>query len=154
MTANNLISKVEAAFQRVQSKIINFEHLIVQDYQDFEAWLGSKGPAADAALQELASLATIAQPYVALGGPTGAAVGVALSTVVAVADEADAVIHQAAANQKANKAAGLVNTAQSILSISAAVNTTHANIAAAKGGLTSAIAQAHALTATQPAPAP
>ena len=149
MTAKNLISEIEVAAQRVLSKIINFGTLVEEDFAAFEAWVASKAPAADAALQELASLATIAAP---LAGASPA-VSAGLAAVVTVADQADAVIHAVAANQTANKALGLVNTAHSIMAISAAINSTSGAIAQAHGNLSTAIAQA-VKTATPAAPAP
>lgn len=148
MTVN--INAFETAVQGVINKIVTFEQLVWADFVAFENWLASMAPQADTALQELASLAQIAAPLAA-ANPT---VGVALTAIVTVADEADAVIRQVAANQAANKAANLVNTAHSIAAIVASVNTTKGNIAAAKGTLSAAISQAVSQTATQPAPAP
>lgn len=142
------LATFETAVQGIITKIINEEKLVWNDFIAFQNWLASKGPVADEALKELASLAQIAAPLAA----ANPAVSAALTGVVVVADEADAVIHQVAANQAANKAANLVNTAHSIAAIVATVNTTHGNIAAAKGTLSAAIAQAVTQTATQVAP--
>ena len=148
MTATNLISQIEADAQRVFSKIINFEHLVLQDFAAFEAWVASKAPASDAALQELATLAEIAAPLT--GHPE---VSAALATVVTIADQADAVIHAVSANQQANQTLGLTNTAKSIVSIAASINQTSGAIASAKGNLSAAISQAvKTASAGQPAP--
>ena len=143
------IDIIETEMQAVIAKIIAVEKLVWANFITFENWLASMAPVADTALAELASLATIAQPLAAVNPSVAAA----LALTVTVADEADAVVHQVAANQAANKAANLVNTAHSIAAIVGAVNTTHGKIAAAKGTLSAAIAQAVSQSATQPAPA-
>ena len=142
------LNVLETDIQNIVNKIVVAKKLVWDDFVKFENWIASMAPAAEEALQELAGLATIAEPLAA-GNP---AVGAAMATVLTVADEAVAVIHQVAANQAANKANNLVNTAHSITAIVASVNTTKGNIAAAKGTLSAAIHQAVVQTSTQPAP--
>jgi hypothetical protein len=143
-----IINIIETDVQNVIAKIIKYEKLVWADFVTFENWLASMSPLADQALQELASLAQIAAPLAA----ANPGVAAALALTVTVADEADAVVHQVAANQAANKAANSVNTANSLVAIVGAVNTTHGKIAAAKGTLSAAIAQAVVQTSTQPVP--
>jgi hypothetical protein len=142
------LTSVETAVQGVFAKIIAFEKLVEQDFANFEAWIASMAPQTDAALQELASLATVAAPLAA----ANPAVGSAIAAAVTVADSADAVIHAVAANQAANQQLGLVNGAKSIVSIAASINQTHGAIAAAKGSLSTAIAQAVKTATSAPAP--
>jgi tRNA A37 threonylcarbamoyltransferase TsaD len=90
----NPLLRFENAVQGVISKIVGFEKLVWADFVAFENWVASMAPVAGQALAELASLAQIAAPLAA----ANPGVSTALATVVTVADEANAVIHQVAAH--------------------------------------------------------